>query len=78
VLILYLKAAFAFLIGFYTNQWIAEDGYAAVFGTLAAIVFAWHALAIPLFFWGKGLREKSLQWRIMSLVNWNADRETGE
>jgi hypothetical protein len=50
VLILYLKAAFAFLVGFYTNQWIAENGYAAVFGTLAAIVFAWHALAIPVFF----------------------------
>jgi hypothetical protein len=46
VLILYLKAAFAFLVGFYTNQWIAENGYAA----LAAIVFAWHALAIPVLF----------------------------
>jgi len=77
-LTLYLTAAFAFLIGFYTNQWIAETSYSAVFGTLAAIIFAWSAIAIPLFFWGRELREKSLDWKVMSLVNWDSDRETGE
>lgn len=49
-----------------------------VYGTLAGIVFGWLALALLLFIWGKRLREKSLEWRFIRLIQWDLDRETGE
>ncbi|KEQ72644.1 MFS transporter [Aureobasidium namibiae CBS 147.97] len=78
VSVMAFKAAFAFLIAFYTNSWLASDGPAVVYGTLAGIVFGWLALALPLFIWGKQLREMSLDWKIVRLVQWDLDRETGE
>ncbi|THY69413.1 MFS general substrate transporter [Aureobasidium pullulans] len=78
VSVMAFKAAFAFLIAFYTNSWLAADGPAVVYGTLAGIVFAWLALALPLYIWGKQLRQKSLDWKFIRLVQWDLDRETGE
>ncbi|KAI4716390.1 MFS general substrate transporter [Aureobasidium sp. EXF-10727] len=78
VSVMAFKAAFAFLIAFYTNTWLASDGPGAVFGTLAGIVFGWLALALPLYIWGKPLRQKSLEWKCIRLLQWDIDRETGE
>ncbi|THY84104.1 hypothetical protein D6C92_09404 [Aureobasidium pullulans] len=71
-------AAFAFLIAFYTNSWFTSDGPAVVFGTLAGIIFVWFALALPLYVWGKQLRQKSLDWKFVRLIQWGLDHETGE
>jgi hypothetical protein len=49
-----------------------------VYGTLAGIVFGWLTLALPLYIWGKPLRQKSLEWKFVRLVQWDLDRETGE
>ncbi|THX36089.1 MFS general substrate transporter [Aureobasidium pullulans] len=78
VSVMAFKAAFAFLIAFYTNSWLTADGPAVVYGTLAGIVFAWLALALPLYIWGKQLRQKSLDWKFIRLVQWDLNRETGE
>lgn len=43
-------------------------------GISAAVIILW----IPLYIWGKALRIKTWQWRIMSLVRWADDREVGE
>ncbi|KAI5236978.1 MFS general substrate transporter [Aureobasidium subglaciale] len=78
VSIMAFKSAFAFLIAFYTNSWLAKDGPAVVFGTLAGIVFGWFTLALPLYIWGKRLRQRSLEWRFVRHIQWDLDRETGE
>jgi len=35
-------------------------------------------LMIPFYFWGKRIRRATMQWRVMKLVQWGADREVGE
>ncbi|KAI5194023.1 MFS general substrate transporter [Aureobasidium subglaciale] len=78
VSIMAFKSAFAFLIAVYTNSWLASDGPAVVFGTLAGIIFVWFALALPLYIWGKRLRRNSLEWKFLKMIQWDEDRETGE
>ncbi len=72
------KAAFGFLLSFYTNPWIAESGYLDSFGAMAgisaAILFCW----IPFYLFGKKVRHATIKWRIMKRVNWHLDREVGE
>ncbi|GES58477.1 putative mfs transporter [Aspergillus terreus] len=72
------KAAFAFLLGFYVNPWIAAAGYAGTFGTMAGITFVVYAMWIPLYLWGAKLRHASMGWKVMGLVGWHDDREVGE
>ncbi|KAJ5641161.1 hypothetical protein N7528_000786 [Penicillium herquei] len=72
------KSAFGFLLGFYTNPWVDKHGYNVAYGEMAAICGGVLIFWIPFFFWGKWIRQKTLSWRIMKWVQWDADREVGE
>ncbi|KAH7141089.1 major facilitator superfamily domain-containing protein [Dactylonectria macrodidyma] len=72
------KSAFGFLLGFYTNPWVDKSGYAVAYGEMAAICGGVLIFWIPLFLWGKKLRQKTISWRIMKFVRWDVDREVGE
>lgn len=72
------KSAFGFLLGFYTNPWVDKHGYSVAYGEMAAICGGVLAFWIPLFFWGKVLRQKTLSWKVMEFVRWDTDREVGE
>ncbi|KAJ5628046.1 hypothetical protein N7490_010274 [Penicillium lividum] len=72
------KAAFGFLLSFYTNPWIDSAGYVNAFGALAGICAAILILWIPLFLWGRQIRVWSLGLRVMKGVRWGEDREVGE
>ncbi|KAJ5904332.1 hypothetical protein N7504_006715 [Penicillium tannophilum] len=72
------KAAFGFLLSFYTNPWIDSAGYLNALGALAGICAAILILWIPLFIWGKQIRIWSLRLRVMKGVRWGEDREVGE
>ena len=65
-------------MAFYANPWITRNGYAGAFSIMAGISFVILALWIPLYIWGKRIRLASLKWRVMRLVSWSEDRETGE
>ncbi|KAJ5746508.1 major facilitator superfamily domain-containing protein [Penicillium odoratum] len=72
------KAAFGFLLFFYTNPWIAKDGFLTSTGAMAGILGAVILGGIPMYIWGKQIRHSTLRWRVMDIVRWNEDRETGE
>ncbi|KAL2844854.1 MFS transporter [Aspergillus pseudodeflectus] len=72
------KAAFGFVLSFYTNPWIESAGYINAFGALAGICAAILVLWIPLYIWGKEIRVWSLGLRVLKGVHWGADREVGE
>ncbi|GLA19145.1 hypothetical protein AnigIFM62618_006808 [Aspergillus niger] len=79
VSILAFKAGFGFLLSFYTNPWIDQDGYAIAFGEMAAISGIIILLVIPFYFWGKHIRHSTWQWSIMRKYgHWSSDREVGE
>lgn len=74
-----LLAAFGFLLSFYTNPWIQQDGYDGAFGAMAGISAAVLALWVPLYFWGRRIRTATLEWTmIRNLIKWDSDREVGE
>jgi hypothetical protein len=33
---------------------------------------------LPLFFWGKSIRQAAMKWRVVQFVFWKDDREVGE
>ncbi|KAJ5380056.1 uncharacterized protein N7496_002484 [Penicillium cataractarum] len=72
------KAAFGFLLSFYTNPWIDSTGYMNSFGTLAGICAAVLIMWIPLYFWGIEIRAWILRSRIGKGIRWGEDREVGE
>ncbi|KAL4808152.1 major facilitator superfamily domain-containing protein [Aspergillus unguis] len=79
VAILAFKAAFGFLLSFYTNPWINKYGYAPAFGEMAAISGAIILFVIPFSLWGKQIRQKTWNWPVMrKYAHWSADREVGE
>lgn len=71
-------AIFGFLLSFYTNTWVEEAGYENAFGAMAGIASAVLVMWVPLFVWGKTIRNESWKWRIVRYVHWNEDREVGE
>lgn len=76
---IFFKAAFGFLLSFYTNPWIESSGYQNAFGAMAGISAAVLVGWIPFFIFGKRIRHASLQWPIIQkAVQWNLDREVGE
>ncbi|KAM5349872.1 hypothetical protein ACJ41O_006377 [Fusarium nematophilum] len=73
------KSAFGFLLSFYTNPWIAQDGYARAFGAMAGISGATMMFWVVLYFFGKRIRHATWHWGfIRRLAHWHEDREVGE
>jgi hypothetical protein len=72
-------ACFGFLLSFYTNPWIAESGYGAAFGEMAAISVVVLLMWVPFYIWGGSIRRATLKWHVVSdLIRWDEDREVGE
>ncbi|KAJ5832620.1 Major facilitator superfamily domain general substrate transporter [Penicillium riverlandense] len=79
VSILAFKAAFGFLLSFYTNPWIDLEGYTKAFGEMACISGVFMALVVIFYVWGKPIRHNTWKWRVMEKYgHWDADREVGE
>lgn len=73
------SAAFGFLLSFYTNPWIAKDGYSHAFGAMAGISASILVLWIPFYVYGKRIREASIKWPVINrIIRWDLDREVGE
>ncbi|RHZ58371.1 putative MFS transporter [Aspergillus thermomutatus] len=72
------KSCFGFLLSFYTNPWINESGYIAAYGAMAGISGGCLLFFIPLFFWGKSIRQAAMKWSFVQFVFWKDDREVGE
>jgi len=72
------KSAFGFLLGFYTNPWVTTHGYGVAYGEMAMICGVVLIFWIPLFFYGKRIRQSTISWPIMKWVRWDVDREVGE
>jgi len=72
-------AAFGFLLSFYTNPWIAESGYARSFGAMAGISGGAILMWVPMYVFGRRIREASWNWAfVRRLAHWDDDREVGE
>lgn len=54
------------LLSLYAADWIADQGAAAAFGEMTAILVASVLLALPLFFWGRRLREMTSRYGPMA------------
>jgi hypothetical protein len=73
--VLAYKAAVGFLLSFYTNTWIAKQGYQNAYGEMAAISAGLILFFIPLAIYGKKIRLSSLDWKATQYIRWNADRD---
>ncbi|SJX65496.1 related to HOL1 protein (member of major facilitator superfamily) [Sporisorium reilianum f. sp. reilianum] len=73
--ILGYKALFGFLLAFYTNKWVMNEGYLNAFGEMAAISGTAFLLGIPMWIWGKRMRQASLNWKVFRVIRWNSDRD---
>ncbi|CAJ2501731.1 Uu.00g045840.m01.CDS01 [Anthostomella pinea] len=76
--VLGFKSLFGFLLSFYTNPWVEESGYSAAYGTMASIAAVVLLFWIPLYIWGKRVRQATWNWPFLSYVHWTDDREVGE
>jgi hypothetical protein len=73
--ILAYKSAVGFLLSFYTNEWIAGQGYQLAYGEMAGISAALFIGVVPLYFFGKDIRQSSLGWRATKYIKWDQDRD---
>lgn len=73
--ILAYKAAVGFLLSFYTNEWVAGQGYQLAYGEMAGISAVLLLLVVPLYIWGKSIRQSSLEWRATRYIKWDQDRD---
>jgi hypothetical protein len=62
-----LRNVFGFGIGYAITPWIAAVGYQNAFGTMAAIHCAILGLGLPLWYWGKKIRNATARWKV---INW--------
>lgn len=70
------KAIIGFVLGFYTNTWVANQGYLPAYGQMAGIEAGMLLLAVPLYFYGKQLRQASGDWSALKwATQWNSDRD---
>lgn len=70
--ILGYKALFGFLLAFYTNKWVMTEGYLNAFGEMAAIS---AAFAVPMWIFGKRMRQASFNWSVFRIIQCNSDRD---
>ncbi|KAM0807165.1 putative Major facilitator superfamily (MFS) profile domain-containing protein [Seiridium cardinale] len=72
------KSLFGFLLSFYTNPWVEQAGYLNAYGAMAGIAAAVLLFWIPLYIWGKAIRHATWNWKMLSYIRWEDDREVGE
>lgn len=73
--ILGYKAAIGFLLSFYTNPWVASQGYQNAYGEMAAIASIIWLFVFVFYFFGKRIRLASLEWRALKYLAWHEDRD---
>lgn len=73
--ILGYKGFIGFLLSFYTNVWVVNQGYLNSYSEFAGISAFVFLLAAPLYIWGKQIREASMKWKAFKLIKWNDDRD---
>jgi hypothetical protein len=56
---------FSFGFGYGVIPWITAQGYQKSFGIMAAIQVGIVLLGLPLWYWGKQIREKSAMFRVI-------------
>ena len=65
------KAVIGFVLGFYTNTWVVNQGYIPAYGQMAAIEGGLLLLSVPMYFYGRQLRISSAKWPFMQwALNW--------
>ncbi|CAO1637513.1 unnamed protein product [Jaminaea pallidilutea] len=73
--VLVFKAILSLILSFYVTDWITAEGPLKAWGEFAAIC-AFFLLCGGIFVvWGKPLRQKPLQWRIMERIKWHESRD---
>ncbi|KAK4233441.1 hypothetical protein C8A03DRAFT_38848 [Achaetomium macrosporum] len=73
------KAAFGFLLSFYTNPWITQSGYEVAFGTMASISGGVILCWILIYIFGSRIRRVTWGWGfIKRLAHRHEDRVVGE
>lgn len=66
------KAAVGFALGFYTNTWVTNQGYLAGYGQMAAIEGGLLLTAVPMYYFGKRLRQSTANWTFLQwAVRWD-------
>lgn len=73
--VLAFKAAIGFILSFYTNVWVAQEGYVNAFGEFAGITTAFLLFVFVFIFWGKKLRTKAAEWPQIRFIKWSQDRD---
>jgi hypothetical protein len=61
-----LKQLFAFGFSYGAIPWINRSGYQNAFGAMAGIQIGLMAFGLPLWYWGKQIRHKSVTWKVVS------------
>jgi hypothetical protein len=60
-----LKQFFAFGYGYSVVPWIHKAGYKGAFEQMAAIHLGVMALGLPLWYFGKRIRQSSWKWKVL-------------
>lgn len=68
------KAMVGFGLGFGTNLWVDNEGYLNAYGEMASISAFFLLLTVPMYFFGKRLRNASAKW-LPALTRWDDDRD---
>ena len=66
MIIFVIRNTIAMLLSLYAADWINNQGAAAAFGEMTAMQVASVLLAVPLFFWGRRLRELTMRYGPMA------------
>jgi len=61
-----LKNIFAFGFSYGVVPWIIRSGYEGAFGEMVAIQCGVMLLSVPLWYYGKKLRQISAKWKVIS------------
>jgi hypothetical protein len=61
-------AMFGFLLSFLTNPWIDASGYSLAFGEMASTSGGVLLLFIPFYFYGREIRNSSVDWAILRKI----------
>ena len=60
-----LKQIFAFGLSFGVVPWISKEGYTGAFGEMAGIQAGIMLFGLPLWYYGKQIRYKSADWKLI-------------